>query len=97
MSLMKVVKNRSFHNMTVRLDDHHYDNCRFELCVFVYAGTARFTLTNSLIDEDCALRLDGTAADTMKAMQTLYSNSEWGQEMILNELRDIVPELSRRH
>ena len=94
---MKVVKNRAFHLKTVRLDDHHFDNCRFELCVFVYAGTAGFTLTNSLIDEDCELRLDGAAAETMKAMQALYSNSEWGQQMILNEFRNGVPELNKRH
>lgn len=94
---MKVFRNRSFRFRTVKLDDHHYDNCRFESCVFVYAGTANFSLTNSLIDEDCGFRLDGVAAKTMKAMQALYSNSEWGRQMILNSLQDVVPALEKRH
>ena len=94
---MKVLRNRSFRSRTVKLDDYHYDNCRFESCVFVYAGEASFSLTNSLIDEDCAFRLDGVAAKTMKAMRALYSNSEWGRQMILNTLQDAVPALNKRH
>jgi len=94
---MKVFRNRSFRSRTVKLDDYHYDNCRFESCVFVFAGTASFRLTNSLIDEDCAFRLDGVAAKTMKAMQMLYSNSEWGRQMILESLQAAVPGLHKRH
>ena len=94
---MKVIRNRAFHYKTVKLDDHHFDNCRFELCVFVYTGTSEFALTNSLIEESCALRLDGMAAETMKAMRALYSNSEWGQQMVLNKLQNNIPEREKRH
>ena len=97
MAHMKVFRNRSFRHRIVKLDDNHYDNCRFESCVFEYAGTASFSLTRSLIDEDCAFRLNGIAAKTMQAMQALYSNSEWGRQMILDTLQDVVPVPEKRH
>ena len=94
---MKVIRDRPFVSKTIPLDNHHFDNCRFESCIFVYSGTANFGLTNSQIADNCEFQLDGVAASTMKVMQSLYSTSEWGKRVILRTLEDAVPAFDRLH
>ena len=94
---MKVVQNQRFEDATIRLDDFHFVSCRFEACVLVYSGAAEFGLTNNCFAEDCTFRVDGVAASTIKALQALFANGEWGQQMVLQTLQDAVPEIDKLH
>ncbi len=94
---MKKVVGKSFTGKTMPLDDHHYEDCKFQSCTFTFSATSGFGLTNNRISEDCVIRLNGSAAKTMAAMKALYDSSNWGRNMIVATFERVAPKLHKLH
>ena len=94
---MKKVVGKPFSNKEVTLDGHHYQNCRFESCSFVYAAADRFLLEENRISADCRFVFTGKAADTLGTMKAIYSMGEWGRSQIVSTFQEIAPDLKNLH
>jgi len=94
---MKKIVGKTFVGKTLPLDDHHYEDCTFQLCTFTFSATGGFGLTDNGIADNCVIHLDGSAAKTMAAMKALYDGSEWGRKTIIATFERIAPKLNKLH
>jgi len=83
---VKTVQGETFNNQIVRLGGMRFENCKFVHCKLVFDGE-RTGLANSEFD-DCELELDGSAANTVQFLTSLYP-IEFGMyvEQVRNSIR----------
>jgi len=94
---MEQIKDKTFSNQEVPLDECHYIDCNFQSCTFVYSGSGVFGLEGNCISSDCNFTFTGKAADTVAAMRAIYSMGEWGRNTIIDTFQEIAPDIKNLH
>lgn len=94
---MKTIKNKQFSGDDIMLDDHHYENCKFMSCKFIYAATGGFRLRDNTISNDCTFEFRGAAADTLNTMKAIYGMGEFGRKVIFESFKVIAPDITNLH
>ncbi len=94
---MEIIKNKSFKNQDVVLDDYRYERCEFESCNFVFSATGTFVLKDNHISGNCRFTFTGQAANTVDAMKSIYAIGGWAKSMILKTFEEIAPDAKDLH
>ena len=75
-----------YHDTTVELDGHTFQNCTFDRCTLVYRGNDLPNLTNNSLNE-CLFRFDDAAIRTIVFLQQLYTG---GMEKIVEDFIRLI-------
>ena len=94
---MEKIVGKPFKNQDIILDDHHYEGCEFESCVFIYAGFNSFRLENNAISTDCKFMFAGAAGNAVTALKAIYAMGEWGRRHVIATFQDIAPDIKNLH
>lgn len=65
------VRQKSFSDQRVELDNKHFVQCRFARCVLVFGATGTLSLEQNEFT-DCKWELTGAAATTIQFLRALY-------------------------
>ncbi len=85
---MQKVKNKTFENEDITIDEHEYINCRFVNCSFTYSGSP-FALINTDFEISGGLRLNfGPPAEgTLKFLSVMYRSFPSHIEDLFKQMR----------
>jgi hypothetical protein len=75
--------DKTFTNITVRLDGNHYRSCTFRNCIIEFGGLSAGTAIEDCSFFACSWAFVDAAADTIRFMETIYANfGPDGKELI---------------
>lgn len=79
---MNKVRNSTFTNSRVDLDNVAYDSCKFSDCLVVYSGRSPISLSGCDF-KNCTWKLEGPAQNTIMFLRLMNTSfGDFGQEMV---------------
>jgi len=77
---IQMVRDQKFHGERIVVDNHHFEDCEFENCNFVFSG-GHYAFANCILKGSCRFSPTGPAYKAMRLYEALLPQLGFGNPL----------------